>query len=721
MSWSDVVPNFDTLPPAMQVWIKDNMQSLVAAAMQSAEQMSASQSDAAHNYGVSAAGTSYQLTGQNHFLAVQGGSQEVVGQEKQQLLSGGLTTLNTKHEYKQVDGIATKSIGGNSYLQVLGDAFQKLLSSHNSVEKDEVTIIGGTSTKIVSQWESIQIGSGTAGGNEIVSHEEVYGSENKLVWGNGWERITGNRYAAVGKNVQLPVPESSLQEGKTQAPVKPPEHSTQNKNIQDGFKLGWTAVSGSNPSVLATDITTTILGATPPTADPVSKELIGGDKEESVYGSETVLITGNSKETVLGGTNHFISGNMSELKMGMSSDTLLGLSMDTVIGMSMPFETITMGQVLLSLDATVFDGESSSFHLSMSSMKILTTGAAAAAADVKAASEAADVTKDARAFEDAAKASEDAQDSVDALEKATEASQKAAKVSKELKDAAKAAEDAMNASKEVSEAAKASKTATEAEKAAAATKATLDATKAAKAAEASAAGEKAAKSADTAVQSAKAADDAAKATAELFHSAETEEELAALSESVKNAGELAETAGKDATTASKDATETAEAVTEAQKAAEASAKASEEVVAAQREAAEANQFAKELEKTISIPDSFLGAKGFDWLTKGPVAALFDEGLTKLRLSKNVIAGIKAASKVAFKTASVGVAAQADFSVKEPPGEANDGSKDADKAAANAQITKHETEEKTAHDENTKTLDDLKKASGSKDSKDEGKS
>ena len=111
MSWSDVVPNFDTLPPAMQVWIKDNMQSLVAAAMQSAEQMSASQSDAAHNYGVSAAGTSYQLTGQNHFLAVQGGSQEVVGQEKQQLLSGGLTTLNTQHEYKQVDGIATKSIG----------------------------------------------------------------------------------------------------------------------------------------------------------------------------------------------------------------------------------------------------------------------------------------------------------------------------------------------------------------------------------------------------------------------------------------------------------------------------------------------------------------------------------------------------------------------------------------------------------------------------------
>jgi hypothetical protein len=199
-------------------------------------------------------------------------------------------------------------------------------------------------------------------------------------------------------------------------------------------------------------------------------------------------------------------------------------------------------------------------------------------------------------------------------------------------------------------------------------------------------------------------------------------------------GKLAVTAAKDAKTAATDAEDAAKAAHTAEEAAEASSKASEEAYKTEREAAEADKFAKELEKTISIPDSWLGTKVsmldttvFDMLKNGPFAALVDKGLIKLGASKGFITGLKAASKIAFKTASVGVAAQAGFSSKDPPGNANDGSQDADKAAANAQITKHEAEEKTAQDENKKTLDDLKKASGSKDSagskdsKDEGKS
>lgn len=707
MSWSDVVPNFDSLPPAMQDWVKANMQSLVDAAMQAAQQMNASSTDAAHNFGISAGGTSYSLTGANHFFAVQGGSQEVVGQLKQQVLQGGQITLNNQDEHTQIDGLATRSIGGNSYLQVQGTSYAKVSSQNSSVEEDEVTLIGGTSTKIVSNWESIQIGSGTAGGDEIVSQEEIYGSENKLVWGNGWERITGYRYEAVGPGVSLPVPESSLVAGKTQPPVTATTTSTTNKNIQNGFKLGWTTVSGASPAALATDITTTILGAKPKTVDPVSMELIGGDKQESVYGGETVLITGMSKETVLGGTNHFISGNMSELKMGMTSDTLLGLSMDTVIGMSMPFETLTMGQVLVSLDAVVFSGESSSFELSMSSMKILTSGAAAAASDAEAAAKSADAVKDAESFEKAAEAAKDAADTSKQLEEATKASEQASKVATELEDASKAAEKASAASKDASDAAKASKTATDAEKATAAAKEAADAEKAAKAADAAASAKKAAglaedaktaaKEADEAAKASKAADEAAETSAKVADEAEkaakTQDEVldaAMLSQAAKadeaaaaaakvKAGETAAKATEAAEASAKAAKESVTASEDAAKAAEESAKLSEEAADAQREAAEADKFASELKKTISIPDSFPGgAKAFDVLTKGPLGPL----LEGMGLSKNAVMGLKAAGKVAFKTASVGTAASAGFSSAKPPGSGNDGSQDADKSAAN---------------------------------------
>ena len=671
--------------------------------MQAAQQMNASSTDAAHNFGISAGGTSYSLTGANHFFAVQGGSQEVVGQLKQQVLQGGQMTLNNQDDHTQIDGLATKSIGGNSYLQVKGTSYAKMSSEHNSVEEDEVTLIGGTSTKIVSNWESIQIGSGTAGGNEIVSQEEIYGSENKLVWGNGWERITGYRYEAVGPGVSLPVPESSLQAGETQPPVTATTSSTTNKNIQNGIKLGWTTVSGASPAGLAADITTTILGAKPKTVDPVSMELIGGDKQESVYGGETVLITGMSKETVLGGTNHFISGNMSELKMGMTSDTLLGLSMDTVIGMSMPFETLTMGQVLVSLDAVVFSGESSSFELSMSSMKILTSGAAAAAADAEAATEAADAVKDAKSFEKAADAAKDAQDTETALKEATEASEQASKNATKLEDISKSADEAAQASKDASDAAKASKTATDAEKTTAAAKAAADAEKASKAADAAASAKKAASIADYAKTAAKDADDAAKASKsfedaakaadEAEKAAQTEEEMldaALMSNAVKGdeaaaaaakvkAGDTAAKAAEAAEASAKAAKESATASEDAAKAAEESAKLSEEAADAQREAAEADKFASELKKTISIPDSFPGgAKAFDAITKGPLGPL----LEGMGLSKNAVIGLKAAGKVAFKTASVGTAASAAFGSAKPPGSGNDGSQAADKDAAN---------------------------------------
>ncbi len=707
MSWSDVVPNFDSLPPAMQDWVKANMQSLVDAAMQAAQQMNASNTDAAHNFGISAGGTSYSLTGANHFFAVQGGSQEVVGQLKQQVLQGGQMTLNNQDDHTQIDGLATKSIGGNSYLQVKGTSYAKMSSEHNSVEEDEVTLIGGTSTKIVSNWESIQIGSGTAGGNEIVSQEEIYGSENKLVWGNGWERITGYRYEAVGPGVSLPVPESSLKAGETQPPVAATTTSTTNKNIQNGIKLGWTTVSGASPAGLATDITTTILGAKPKTVDPVSMELIGGDKQESVYGGETVLITGMSKETVLGGTNNFISGNMSELKMGMTSDTLLGLSMDTVIGMSMPFETLTMGQVLVSLDAVVFSGESSSFELSMSSMKILTSGAAAAASDAEAAAEAADAVKDAESFEKAAKAAEGATDTSKQLEEATKASEQASKAATELEDASKAADKAAEASKAASTAAKDSKTATSAEKAAAAASEAADVDKAAKAGEAAKSAKKAAGLADDAKTTAKEADEAAKASKAADEAAETSakvadeaEKAAKTQEEVLDAAMLSELATADKATAAaakvkaaetaakateaakasaKAAEESATAAEDAAKAAEKSAEASKEVETAQREAAEADKFASELKKTISIPDSFPGGeKAFTALTKGPLNSLLESA----GLSKNAVTGLKAAGKVAFKTASVGTGASAAFDSAKPPGTGNDGSEAADKDAAN---------------------------------------
>ncbi len=395
VDWKNVVPNWDGLGAPMQEWIRQHLGSLIAVARQVVQgQDGGSQSAAAspenHNFGLAVTGVSYGLVGGNDYKAVMGYASETFQKEKTELFQTGRQTKNFGYDNAAISGTTTLSVGGDEYKQVKGASRSSVKSSADSVEEDETTLVGGNSTKLVAGYETIEIGSSLTDNNEIASNTEIFGSENKLLWGNGWERIVGRRYAAVGPGVSVPVAESKLVAGSTVPPVTVTTSDPTNKNIVNGVKLGWTAVSGMNPASLASTVTNTILGTTPKTPDYVSVELIGGDKQESVYGSENILITGSQSETILQGTNNMALGVISEMKLGMVSDTVLGLSMDALIGMSMPFELMTIGQTVVSIESKIYGMESTTFEMALSALHIRSAGAAEAADAADAAEDADD-------------------------------------------------------------------------------------------------------------------------------------------------------------------------------------------------------------------------------------------------------------------------------------------------------------------------------------------
>jgi len=692
----------------MQIWIKTNLPSLIDAAMQAAKEngdlsengqetpettdesassSSTSVADQPHNFGISAAGHTYQLTGKDHYQGVQGNSSYAVGSQKTEVLGGGAVIHNLKDYVSQIDGSKADRVSGNRYTQTVGIHAKQATTSTESVEEDETTLVGGTSTKVVGLYETISIGSKTATSsnpNIIVSNEEVFGTENKMVWGSGFERIVGNHYAAIGPNVSLPVPESQLQAGDPVPSMTATASSGAAKTIYNSVSLGWTAISGMNPSNMASSVTNLILGQQASSPPVVWTELIGGSKSESVYGAETALVTGKSSETVLGGTNNFLSGSMSETKLGMSSDTVIGLAMDTTIGLTMPFDTISMGQVLLSLDATLASMESTDFELSMASLKIFTTGAADAAAAATATEDAAKAAEAAKEAETAAKTAEDAAKAAEAA-KETETAAKAAdtavaegelvknteaatEAGKNADSAAKAAEDANNAAKVSDEAAKSAyfpglwKTAI----------ATKDATKATEAAKAATEAAENLTKATKAVEDANIAVLAAKA-------AEAGVDTSKATKAAEEAAEAAKNLSK--------ATEAAKAATEASEKAEQTAKASEEAVVE----AEKAEKAAELAKQVSLLDKFgdKGAAALDFLAKGVpwIAALVAAGFDAEQAAHyaQLIKATKLAGKVAFPAAKGGMAATSAQAASSPPGSSNDGSETTDANAANARL------------------------------------
>ena len=397
--WKNVVPNWDGLGAPMQQWIRQHLGSLIEVARQVVEgQDGESQGTAAspenHNFGLAVTGVSYGLVGGNDYKAVMGFASETFQKEKTEVFQTGRQTKNFGYDNAAISGTTTLSVGGDEYKQVKGASRSSVKSAADSVEEDETTLIGGNSTKLVAGYETIAIGSNLKDNNEIASNTEIFGSENKILWGNGWERIRGRRYAAVGEGVSVPVAESRLVAGSSVPPVTVNSSDPTNKNISNGVNLGWTIVTGMNPATLASSITNTILGTKPEKPDYVSVELIGGDKQESVYGDEHILIKGSQSETILKGTNNMVMGVISEMKMGMVNDTVLGLSMEALIGMSMPFELMVIGQKVVSIESNVFGMESTSFELALSSLHIRSAGAAAAA-------DAAEGAEDAEEAEDA--------------------------------------------------------------------------------------------------------------------------------------------------------------------------------------------------------------------------------------------------------------------------------------------------------------------------------
>ncbi len=681
--WKDIVPNFDSLPSTMQIWIKTNLPSLIDAAMQAAQEngdlsengqvtsettdesgssSSTSVADQPHNFGISAAGHTYQLTGKNHYQATQGNSSYVVGSQKTEVLGAGSVTHNLQDSVMQIDGNKADRVSGNRYIQTVGIYAQQSTTTTESVEEDETTLIGGTSTKVVGLYETVSIGTKTATSgnpNIIVSNEEVFGTENKMVWGSGFERIVGNHYAAIGPNVSLPVPESELQAGDPVPSMPATAKSSSAKTIYSEVNLDWTAISGMNPSLMAVSVTNLILGQEASSPPVVWTELIGGRKSESVYGAETALVTGKSSETVLGGTNNFLSGSMSETKLGMSSDTVIGLAMDTTIGLTMPFDTISMGQVLLSLDATLASMESTDFELSMASLKIFTTGAAVVADAAEAAEAVSETAKASEEAEDAARAANEAKD-VETATKASETAVAEGKLAENTEKASQAAKDAGSAAEKAQDADKAAKSAWTFTKAG----------QAANAAKAAKAAQDATDAAENLIKATQAVEDAEKAV----DVAKAAEEASKTGETALKATEATEAATKASENLAK-ATKAADEAAKASEKAEQTAKAAEEAVTQ----AENAEKAAELAKKVSLLDKFgdKGAAAFGFLTKGLdfKAAAEAAGMSaeQAALFAKIVKSFKFAGKVAFPAAKGGMDSTYSKAHSKPASNDNDGS------------------------------------------------
>jgi len=581
-NWSDIVPNFESMPDAMQQWLVTNLPTFIGQAVQQGLQQGFDQ-----HWGVAATGNSYHLVGTDHTHAVMGDHNEVVGGQTTRTRLDSVTTHNFANELKVTDGNQEHQIGGDARYSVDGALSHTVQGySNTKVGGDHVVTADGNGVA-AAMTHTVISGLGATGGDSVITHSHVVaGSKHEQTSGTHLTQ-SAKMELSVGQPLTWltaaaaspPAQQSSV------ATAQTPEQAEaidvlEKADADEKAKLSSYAPIPSLGGGGAWAEIGSVLGKIDsPDSTTVAQFNFGGDVKTVNDGNEYITTTGKRTDTVLKGLDEFIKGPKSATHMGVGSETTIGLSMDTVLGLAMPFTTLSMGFVLLNMDADLFVVESKSFQINLTDLSITTPGGktyggggAAKAADVAKAAKEAKAAVD--ASEEAAKSLELVKAVADATEDLKAGIKSVADVTKNLADAAvKVGETASNAAEVAEGASKA---------AAAAGKAAGEAGEAA-----AQAGEAAAQAGEAAAQGGKAATSAAKAV-ELSAVGKvwgkTVEEARAVTSAVKDAtksGEAAAAAGESAKVVGEAAKEAGEAAAAAGE----SAKGAGEVAAAAGDAA----------------------------------------------------------------------------------------------------------------------------------------
>ena len=512
-NWSDIVPNFDSMPDAMQQWLATNLPTFISQAIHDGLQQGFDQ-----HWGVAATGNSYHLVGTDHTHAVMGDHNEVVGGQTTRTRQDSVMTHNLADEIKVTEGAHSHQVNSHAFYLTLGTENRTIASHHaTEVGGDHTLVVSGNSAAMAAT-HTVITGSGNTD-DSVVTHSHT-------VTGSRYEAVSGTHYIQSGVVIRsvggplstnftpptLPsTTTTSNPNGPSDgaiahpnlaqelAPAAPPaapqalsqQATTQTSSVQQQQQASdsdqsssqnlamqglasliphfeipplttkptktalnvsnmvWQGVTGGAAGIVTAGLA---LSSSPKPMDTVESTNYQGSIQDNIEGDRTTVVLGKMSDSFLAGADTFTKGSASDTVLGMAGDTVIGLSSDALIGLAMPFTLISMGQVLLNMDEDVCVVESKSFKLDIAGMKITTPGGATWGG--KAATEATDLEKAEKLLADAKKAEKAAKNAKTALEDA-EKTVKAADDAKLAKDAAdlKAADKA----EELAEKAKATK------------------------------------------------------------------------------------------------------------------------------------------------------------------------------------------------------------------------------------------------------------------------
>ena len=483
-NWSDIVPNFDSMPDAMQQWLVTNLPTFIGQAIQQGLQQGFDQ-----HWGVAATGNSYHLVGTDHTHAVMGAHNEVVGGQTTRTRQDSVMTHNLADEIKVTEGANSHQVNSDAFYLTLGTENRTIASHHaTEVGGDHSLVVSGNSAAVAAT-HTVITGSGNTD-DSVVTHSET-------ITGSRYEAVSGTHYIQSGVVVRsvggplptnftaptLPPPpsksnpnglsdgalahpglaqelapaapaaamQSSSQQATTQtSSAQQQQHAVAQKESSNDTKQSKTALNDAN--MAWQDVTSGAAGivtaglALSSSSDSivfVESTNYKGSVQENIEGERITTVEKKNTDSFLGGADSFTKGSASDTVLGMAGDTIIGLSSDALIGLAMPFTLISMGQVLLNMDEDVCVVESKSFKLDMAGMKITTPGGAVAFASK--AEKAADLVKAAEKAEEAAKAAKAAKEAAEAFIKTSEEVEKLAAKLPDIEKLEKTADDARKA------------------------------------------------------------------------------------------------------------------------------------------------------------------------------------------------------------------------------------------------------------------------------------
>ena len=466
-NWSDIVPNFDSMPDAMQQWLTTNLPTFISQAIQDGLQQGFDQ-----HWGVAATGNSYHLVGTDHTHAVMGDHNEVVGGQTTRTRQDSVMTHNLADEIKVTEGAHSHQVNSDTFYLTLGTENRTVASHHaTEVGGDHSLVVSGNSAAVAAT-HTVITGSGNTD-DSVVTHSET-------ITGSRYEAVSGTHYIQSGVVVRsvggplptnftaptLPPPpsksnpnglsdgalahpglaqelasaappsavQSSSQQETTQtSSAQQQQHAVAQKESSNDTKQSKTALNDANmawqdvTSGAAGIVTAGLALFSSSEQKPfVESTNYKGSIQDNIQGDKVTTVEGKLTDSFLGGADSFTKGSASDTVLGMAGDTIIGLSSDALIGLAMPFTLISMGQVLLNMDEDVCVVESKSFKLDMAGMKITTPGGATYG--LHGLEEATELEKAEKLLADAEKAEKAAKDAEETV--------KAAKAAKDAKEAA---------------------------------------------------------------------------------------------------------------------------------------------------------------------------------------------------------------------------------------------------------------------------------------------